>query len=305
MKAAEAYSVAPPVIRERAATLSLEEDDIVATVAVGVVPEAPVVTRPSAPPPLPARASRASSVPPPPHSEVRALSPSAKRPSSGSQKSVAPSAIVIPPDAPIPMEAAPVPPLVTSTVATSVAPPPPASFATPIVSAADPSRPSSLLDPTDLLFDSIYDMQFAETPWQAADVCAAALASALRAKAVVIHTHDLVRREIRTIAAQGFGASDLLGSYADSENDFVASAVLSNGKPLTMRFDGELPRLAPERLTIVGAKRSLVAVPALSWKRCVAVIEVIDADDRLVGRVPDAAAYVADHLAAFLMRQAA
>lgn len=299
----------PPVIRERVATLSLEEDDIVATVAVKVVPEAAAATRPSSPPPLPARASRASSVPPPPHSEVRALSPSAERPSSGSQKSVAPAAIVIPPAAPVPVEAAPVAPppsVVTSTVAASVAPPPPpASFATPIVSAADPSRPSSLLDPTDVLFDSIYDMQFAETPWQAADVCAAALASALRAKAVVIHTHDLVRREIRTIAAQGFGASDLLGSFADSEEDFVASAVLSNGKPLTMRFEGELPRLAPERLSICGAKRSLVAVPALSWKRCVAVIEVIDADDRLVGRVPDAAAYVADHLAAFLVRQAA
>lgn len=291
---AQAYSVTPPVIRERAPTLRLEEDDIVEAEPAG---DAPRATRSSAPPPLPARASqpppapksrpappssRASSrVPAPPQSEVRVTG--TKVPSS--------SHVVIPPAPPVPAELAPAP--VPAQVPVAVAPP------------VDPARPSSLLDPTDVLFDSIYDLQFAETAWQAASVCASALASALRARAVVVHAHDIERRELRTIAAHGSGGADVLGSAEACDDDLVASAVLSNGKALTMRFDGELPRIAPKRLSVVGAKRSLVAVPALSWGRCIAVIEVVDADERLAQRVQDATAYVADHLASFLARTAA
>lgn len=333
----KAYAGTPPVIRERAPTLSLEEDDIVdaapaETPARASSPPPPPSSRSSAPPPLPPRA-RSSSVPPPPQSEVRALG--AKKISSSPMR-VAPVAIVIPPAAPVPTELAPAPvsamqtapvtlvqpqvaaiaeppaaPLTTLPAPPSVAPPapvapvvpPPAPVPAPGI--VDAHRPSSLVDPTDVLFDTIYDMQFAETSWQAARVCAQALATALRAKAVVVHEHDLVRRELRTIAAHGSGDMDVLGSSAASDDDLVASAVLCNGKPLTMRFDGELPRLAPERLTTIGAQRSLVAVPALSWGRCIAMIEVIDADERLVARVPDATSYVAEHLAAFLSRAAA
>ncbi len=356
----KAYSVTPPVIRERAPTLSLEEDDIVEEApAAAKAPSRPSSppppsSRTSAPPPVPSRA-RSSSVPPPPQSEVRALTK--KHPSSSSQR-VSPPIVVIPPAAAVPVDVAPIstpapmsrPIAMKSSIPTppqsfvvgdapvpaatpapvsvapppvSVAPPPPSTMPAPAsvapppvvvpapapapapVAAFDPHRPSSLLDPTDVLFDSIYDMQFAETSWQAARVCAQALATALRAKAVVVHEHDLVRRELRTIAAHGAGDMDVLGSSAASDDDLVASAVLSNGKPLTMRFEGELPRIAPERLSTVGAQRSLVAVPALSWGRCIAMIEVIDADERLASRVSDAAAYVAEHLAAFLIRAAA
>lgn len=294
---AKAYSVAPPVIRERAPTMRLEEDDIVeaepAEPAPAATEEAPRTTRSSAPPPLPARASqpppaprsrrappsaRASStsdVPAPPQSEIRVTG----------AKAAAPTHVVIPPAPAVPMELAAAP--------------------APVVAPVEPARPSSLLDPTDVLFDSIYDLQFAETAWQAASLCASALASALRARAVVVHVHDLERRELRTIAAHGIGGSDVLGSAEASDDDLVASAVLSNGKALTMRFDGELPRIAPKRLSVVGAKRSLVAVPALSWGRCIAMIEVVDADERLALQVQDAANYVAGHLATFLARSAA
>ena len=67
-----------------------------------------------------------------------------------------------------------------------------------------------------------------------------------------------------------------------------------------MRFDGELPRLAPRRLELLGAPRTLVAVPAMAWGRCVAMIEIIDADERFAPRVADAAGYVAERLAAYL-----
>jgi hypothetical protein len=72
-----------------------------------------------------------------------------------------------------------------------------------------------------------------------------------------------------------------------------------------MRFDGELPRLAPKRIGAMGAHRSLVAVPVLAWGRCIALIEVLDADDVHVDRVSDAVAYVADRLAEFLTERAA
>ena len=79
----------------------------------------------------------------------------------------------------------------------------------------------------------------------------------------------------------------MLGSSDGSEDDLVASAVICNEKAVTMRFDGELPRLAPRRLGMIGAPRTLVAVPAMAWGRCVAVIEIIDADERLASRVAD------------------
>ncbi len=189
-------------------------------------------------------------------------------------------------------------------------PPPPAELSpadaepvSTIVTKKEP-RPSAP-DPTDILFDGLYELNFVDTPWQAADVCAATLAAAVGARAVVIHAHDLVRREIRAIGVFGPNAHEVLGAIEPSEDDFVAQAAICNQKPLSMRFEGELPRLAPKRLATVGAVRSLVAVPVLAWGRCVALIEVVDADDVHVERVTDSIAYVAERLAEFLRERAA
>jgi hypothetical protein len=177
-------------------------------------------------------------------------------------------------------------------VAKAVIPPPPAV-------------PSDLLDPAEVLFEGIYELDFVDTAWQAAGVCATALAKALGAKAVVIHTHDLETRQLKAVGTQGEGSFDVLGASEQADDDFVASTVICNGKPLTMRFDGELPKLAPRRLALMGAARTLVAVPAIAWGRCVAVIEVVDADERFADRTADSAAYVAERLAEFLSERAA
>ncbi len=160
-------------------------------------------------------------------------------------------------------------------------------------------------DPTDLIFDGMYGLTFARSAGEAADLCAETLAKALGARAVVIHTHDLTSRELRAIGAHGDGDFDIIGSAEASDDDLVASAVICNQKSVTMKFDGELPRLAPKRLHAVGAPRTVVAAPAMSWGRCLAIIEVIDADERYAARVADSAAYVAEHFAKFLCRQAA
>ncbi len=202
-----------------------------------------------------------------------------------------------------PVAVAPPPPV-------AIAPPPPVAVASPAddeprstIQTRQP-RPSAH-DPLDVLFDGLYEIEFVDNAWQAADVCAATLARALGAKAVVVHAHDLVRRELRAIGVFGPGAHEVLGTIEPSEDDFVASAAICNQKPLSMKFDGELPRLAPARLGTLGAQRSLVAVPVLAWARCVALIEVVDADEIYETRVADAIAYVAERLAEFLSARAA
>jgi hypothetical protein len=263
-----AYAVEPPVIRDRAPNLELEvaDDDIVEAEPVNLV------RRSTPPPPPPARKS---SVPP---------------------VSVQPvfNVVEVPPAAPVPViEPAPV----------SVAPArlpadeEPASG----IRSVSPSIP----DPLDILFDAVYELEFADSPESAALVCAKALQDALLAKAVVVHSHHLTRREIRVIGAVGPSASQVLGTVEPGEDDFVASTAICNGKPLTMTFHGELPRLAPARLSTLSASRSLVAVPILAWNRCVALIEVIDADDDYASRVADAVAYVGERLAEFLAERAA
>jgi hypothetical protein len=166
-------------------------------------------------------------------------------------------------------------------------------------------RLETMSDPSEALFDGMYDLNYADSIWQAARLCATALGRALGARSVIVHAHDLTTRELRAIGVHGDGEFDVLGSSDGSEDDLIASAVICNEKAVTMRFDGELPRLAPRRLEMIGAPRTLVAVPAMAWGRCVAVIEIIDADERLARRVADSAAYVAERLAEFMSEQAA
>lgn len=211
-----------------------------------------------------------------------------------------------PPAPPARKSSAPPPPPSSMIVAKpieAVAPvaiPPPA--AVPTIAAP---RAGSLPDPTDILFDAVYELNFASSTWEAAGMCAETLARALGARTVVIHTHDLERRELKAIGASGDGDFDIIGMSGSSEDDLIASAVLCNQKSVTMKFEGELPRMAPSRLYATGAPRSVVAVPAMAWGRCLAIIEVIDADERFDGRVADSAAYVAERFAEFLIENAA
>jgi hypothetical protein len=163
----------------------------------------------------------------------------------------------------------------------------------------------TITDPTDVIFDGIYGLTFARGAAEAAEMCAETLARALSARSVVIHTHDLATGELRAIGAHGDGDFEILGSAEASEDDIVASAVLCNGKSITLTFDGDLPRMAPKRLHAVGSPRKVVAAPAIAWGRCLAIIEVIDAHEQYSERVADAASYVAEHFAQFLSARAA
>ena len=298
-------SSAPPPMRERLATLVVDDDDIV---GISVAPMfAPKTERPRsvAPPPPPPKAPSvapaSASIPPPPASYVAARGTRATQtafpppPSTRARGSAPPPRIAtyIPPPAMLAPVAIPAPAPV------------------PVIATPEPRSPVvsilrlSVADPTEAVFDGIYSLSFARSWGEAATMCAETLAKALKARSVIIHSHDLSSGELRAIAAYGDGDFDILGSSERSDDDLVASAVLVNQKPITMRFDGELPGIAPKRLHHVGAPRTVVAAPAIAWGRCLAIVEVIDADERFAARVADAATYVADHLAQFLSAHAA
>lgn len=257
-----------------------------------VRPEAIVSSIPSAsapPPPVPPSAPQLVASAPPPVAPM--VAPVAAAPIA----TPAPAPVAFPPPA-------------------AVAPPAPAPMATAPVTMLAPMRapqPSitktfgSLTDPTDILFDVLCELEFADTAKGAAQMCADGLARALGARAVIIHMHDDGHSELRTLAAHGPRTAALVGSTEPSEDDFIGGAVLCNGKPVSMSFDGELPMLAPRRLKVIGVNRSVVAVPAMIWKRCVAIIEVVDADERYAPRTSDAASYVAKRLAEYLVQRAA
>lgn len=267
----------PPVIRDRMPTLELADDDL-------VIEEQPTARRRSTPPPTPPM--RSTVVP-----KV--------------------AGIVMPKIAPMPVPqfAAPVAPVAEFAPVSRIQPvqlrPAAVQSFEPVAAVAVKPKLESMLDPSEALFDGMYELNYADSQWEAARLCATSLGRALGARTVIIHSHDLVSHELRAIGVHGDGEFDLLGMADGSDDDIVASAVICNEKPVTMRFDGELPRLAPKRLGLIRAPRTLVAVPVMAWGRCVALIEIIDADDRLATRVADSAAYVAERLAEFLAARAA
>lgn len=117
--------------------------------------------------------------------------------------------------------------------------------------------------------------------WQAASVGAALLGGVLRARAVVVHAYDSASGMLRIIGADGLGI-ELLGASCRADDDLVGSTILGNERLLKLRFEDGVPRSAPERLREMGAKRSLLAVPVVDAAAgCVAIIEVVDADETL------------------------
>lgn len=156
-------------------------------------------------------------------------------------------------------------------------------------------------DALDVVKEAVGELEYFATPWQAAGVCAQALEKALGARAVIIHTYDAGTTELRVVAARGPKADVLLGASALVEDDFVGSTVVANRRPMTMLVDGDLPRVAPERLRAMGAAKSLIASPAIGGGEVVAMIEVLDATEANAATVEKAIAHAATQLAAFLV----
>lgn len=132
------------------------------------------------------------------------------------------------------------------------------------------------LDPIAGLLEDIGELELFGTIWQAAAFAASVLVKRLGARAVIIHTIAQTASELRIIGTKGANTNDLLGEIARVEDDFVVSTIASNGRPLVMTFDGELPRIMPARFTTIGARSSLVAVPLMASSGCSAVIEAVD-----------------------------
>lgn len=150
------------------------------------------------------------------------------------------------------------------------------------------------------LREAVGDPELLGGAWQAAAFCASALARTLGARAVLVHLHDRVRDELRTIAVASKKPNDLLGEVTSVDDDVVALSVVANRKPMVLRFEGKLPRMIPERLRKLGASRSLHATPVLGKDRCFALVEVVDPCGPLALRTAEATAFVAERLARVL-----
>jgi hypothetical protein len=155
---------------------------------------------------------------------------------------------------------------------------------------------SPVPDPIARIREDVGDLELFGTAWQAAAFSASVLSKSLGARAVIIHAVDASTLELRIIAVKGGNTNDLLGETAVVDDDFVGSTVASNGRPLTMAFDRELPRVLPSRFATVGAKSSLFAAPLIVSGRCVGLIEVVDVAASAAAIVTDACALVAERL---------
>jgi hypothetical protein len=143
---------------------------------------------------------------------------------------------------------------------------------------------TTTIDPVDEILGRTGVLARARSTWQAADVVASALARALGARAVIVHTMSPDATSSRIIGVHGARTQDLLGSTEAGPDDVVLGTLRGTGKVATMRFQAHrLPRAIPARFRLVGATAALVAFPVMIGSSWLGVVEVVDpnrVDDR-------------------------
>jgi hypothetical protein len=103
-------------------------------------------------------------------------------------------------------------------------------------------------------------------------------------------------RELRIIGVDGPKTDELLGSVSNVDEDFIGTNVLASGTKMRVRVDGALPELSPPRLRVLGTSRSIVAVPVMSGDTCVALIELVDVDERCEALVSEVCELLGEQL---------
>ena len=180
------------------------------------------------------------------------------------------------------------------------APAPATPTPSPRVSLSDPSR-ASLSDPMDVLFDAAYDLCFLQTAVEGANHCMASALRAVGGRAALVHLLDVHTGEFVTVAGIGDGADrQILSRHED--DDWLLSAAVFKGKPLTMEYGGEVSGRPLPRHAALGSPTNVVVVPVIGWGRALAVLEVVDASEAMLagGRGENALAYLAQRFAEFL-----
>jgi hypothetical protein len=168
----------------------------------------------------------------------------------------------------------------------------------------EPPPSSSLLDPIPVVLVKMGDLANASSLEHAANVGASALAKALRARAVLVHLHDVKSGETRVLGTDAATAKDSFNVKEIPSGDEITASTITSARPLSLRFEGE-PNALPRRLALLGTERAYHCIPVTIDRGRVAIVEVVDADPRFGSRVIDASELVADRLVPFLtMREA-
>ena len=284
--------------RETLASIDLELEEVAVAPPLppqarvtSVAPPAPVAVGPVAPAEIPE---------PPPSNRIPSMAISTRDVIEHVQRissppsppaSIAPASIAREPIAFVP----PTPP---QTLLAPVAPF--ASFAA-AAPAPAPTPRLSMTDPTDVLFDAMYDLGLFETAVEGASYCLASLLRALPSRAGMIHLYDTETREFVTVYAQGPSSDELLMNR-HSDEDWLISAAICKHKPLVMSYGDEVGGRPLDRHAKFGAIKSVLVAPVFSWGRCLGVIELVDPTDGspFDVRSQNAIAYAADRYGEFL-----
>jgi GAF domain-containing protein len=138
------------------------------------------------------------------------------------------------------------------------------------------------------------------SPRHAVSICATALFNAFGARAVIVHQHRLATGEIRAISVHGACREELLETRESASDDSIARVVVERLVPRMLRCDPAGLSRAPIRAEVVGAKRSVVAIPVVADGHCIAIFEIYDPREDLAYLLVEAATTLAHHLAAAL-----
>lgn len=122
------------------------------------------------------------------------------------------------------------------------------------------------------------------------------IARTLDARGVLIHRYDERARELRVIGVDGPMTEELLGSIGNVDDDFIAANVLAGGRKVKVCVDGELTELTPQRLRALRTSRSIVALPIMGVDGCVAIIEIVDVDERCEAIISDVCELLSEQL---------
>jgi hypothetical protein len=175
-----------------------------------------------------------------------------------------------------------------------------APMKSPAIMTPMPMRPS-LSDPMDVLFDAAYDLCFLESAVQGAQHCMVSGMSAIGSCQALVHLFDGATGQYVTVAGHGPGTDQQVLSRHE-DDDWLLSAAIFKGKPITMEYGGEVSSTPLPRHAALGVTKNVVVVPVIAWGRALAVIEIVDASESALagGRGENALAYLAQRLAEFL-----
>lgn len=158
------------------------------------------------------------------------------------------------------------------------------------------------VDPIDVLFDVMEDLEAAETAVEAGAVCLASLVRAIPSRGGIVHLYDGNAHDLVAVYAIGRRSERLILTRVD-ESDLLIGAALRKHEPMVMSYGkgGTAPRPL-DRHFLLDAKKDVIVCPILDGSRFLGALELVDSkrSEGFDKASEHAMQYVADRYAGFL-----